>query len=123
MALAVLVASCGLVPPVGSRTVVAQVANTGRIAVELAITTTEGDLPGAVQPALLAAGVAGRITFFLPLAGEFEFVVHARPPHEAFKDDVGFPIPGAEFEQLLSRCRVIELEVRAAGDGSIGCTG
>ena len=85
VAFAALAAACSLLPSDDGRRLVAEVTNTGSIAAEFAMGTPAGiPLPFAVEPASLAAGATGKITFFLPPGEDYVVIVNGQPSFEGW---------------------------------------
>ena len=73
-ALSVLAAACALVePPVppGTFALLGEVRNAKAGPVQVEVRTPAGAVPGAVQPAVAPAHATTKVTFYIPLAGDW----------------------------------------------------
>ena len=107
IALAVLAAACGLLPPPGSRQVTAQVTNLSAVPVALSVKTDAGVIQGAVQGPTLPPRATGGFTFFLPPGEDFWIMVNATPM-----------FPGSDVDPT---CQRFTMDVNTDGSGGIGC--
>lgn len=107
VALAVLAAACGLVPPPGSRQVTAEVTNLSMVPVALSVKTDAGVIVGAVQGPSLQPRGTGRFTFFLPPGEDYWIMVNATSM-----------FPGSDIDPT---CQHFQMEVNTDGSGGIGC--
>ena len=114
VAMVVLAAACALVePPVppGTFEVQGEVQNMRPGPVELEVRTPAGVLPGAVQPASVAAGPStAKVTYHLPITGEWWIAVNGDP----FIASGDF---GAEIRQGCT----LGIELSADGSSTHGC--
>ena len=114
VALSVLATACGLVeppPPAGTRMIEAEVRNLTARPLQLGVSTPTGDLAGSAQPASLLPGATTRVTFYVPMQGDWTIVLDPRER-----------IPKSEFEQYLAPgCSTyIQLDANAF---EYGCNG
>lgn len=112
--LAVVVAACGLVPPMGTRPVTYTVTNESNVPVTLSIKTPRGVLQGSAAPATLPPRGTARVTFFVPPGTDYWIMVN---------DTTMFP--GADVvDYSPETCRgELVMQVNVDGSGGIGCNG
>jgi hypothetical protein len=114
LAMSVLVSACALIeppPPPGTTPFPAQVTNLDPFGVELAVTTPNGNLAGAVAPRLLPAHGIGDVTFYVPITDSaWTITVNGTPMFIATDIDLRGCVGGTHY-----------MEVSADGHGGIGC--
>ena len=115
VALSALAAACALAtppPPAGTVMVQAQVRNGTSGQVELTVTTLDGVLPGAVQPASLATGSTTLVTFYVP-PGSWMIAINGTDT-----------IPAVEAKRYIRRMGCLfQIELAADGSTGWGCLG
>lgn len=111
---AILVAACGLVPPMGTRPVSYTVTNESNIPVTLSVKTPTGTLQGSASPATLPPRGTARITFYVPPGKDYWIMVN---------DTSMFP--GEDVVTYSPEtCRgTLVMQVNVDGSGGIGCNG
>ena len=82
--------------------------------VQLAVRTPAGEVPGAVQPAVAPAHAATKVTFYIPLAGDWS--IWADDEHLMDSTD-----PDLVSQMLGGEC-TLGIEVQGEGGFNWGCS-
>ena len=115
-ALSVLAAACALVePPVppGTFALKGEVRNAKAGPVQVEVRTPAGAVPGAVQPAVASAHATTKVTFYIPLAGDWS--IWADDEHLMDSTD-----PDLVSQMFGGEC-TLGIEVQGGGGFGFGC--